>query len=334
MQPSRNFRARLFTRKGGLVFIKRTIIPLLVLMVFVAAFTAGCFNKSAKDTTATPASVGVIDMTKAVQAHPKYQQLTVLKQQLNTIIAQAQAKQQPVPSSSPANPMQDHAAMNTAFEQEYKEKMSAKQSELLQNLTAKADQLRSQLGAEFKEYTGEIDKEYQPQIFSLQLKLKTLQLSKEETAAMQAELEKVQQIRSEKLAAKEKQLAEQMDKTMAPAQVAVEQELAAYSQQLNNQLAQKAAAKGAEIEARNSSLADANRLANAATSNQMRELEQQAGMKKQEVSVLEQAIVEDVRDKAAKVAAERQLDTIITNIQINVNAVDITEAVIAEFKKQ
>ncbi|QJW47771.1 hypothetical protein HA075_19635 [bacterium BFN5] len=57
-------------------------------------------------------------------------------------------------------------------------------------------------------------------------------------------------------------------------------------------------------------------------------------MKKQEVSVLEKAIVDDVRDMAAKVAAERQLDTIITNIQTNVNAVDITKAVIAEFKKQ
>lgn len=334
MQPSRNFRARLFTRKGGLVLIKRTIIPLLVLMVFVAAFTAGCFNKSAKDTNATPASVGVIDMTKAVQAHPKFQQLNALKQQFNTLIAQAKAKQQSGTSLPSVKPLQDPAALNTVFEQEYKEKMSAKQSELHQRLAAKADQLRSQLGAEFKDYTGEIDKEYQPQIFSLQLKLKTLQLSKDEMAALQAELEKVQQIRNEKLAAKEKQLAEQMDKTMAPAQVAVEQELAAYSQQLNNQLAQKAAAKGAEIEARNSSLTDANSLANAAASNQIREIEQQAGMKKQEVSVLEQAIVEDVRDKAAKVAAERQLDTIITNIQMNVNAVDITEAVIAEFKKQ
>ncbi|QJW47772.1 hypothetical protein HA075_19640 [bacterium BFN5] len=116
--------------------------------------------------------------------------------------------------------------------------------------------------------------------------------------------------------------------------MAVEQELTVYSQQLNNQLAQQAAAKGAEIEARNSSLSDANSLANAAAANQIRELEQQAGMKKQEVSVLEKAIVDDVRDMAAKVAAERQLDTIITNIQTNVNAVDITKAVIAEFKKQ
>lgn len=302
-------------------------------MVFVVAFTAGCFNKSAKDTNATSASVGVIEMTKAVQAHPKYQQLTILRQQLNTLIAQAQAKQQPVSGLSPAGMVQDHAALNTAFEQEYKEKMSAKQSELHQTLVAKADHLRSQLATEFKEYTEEIDKDYQPQIFSLQLKLKTLQLSKEEMASFQAELEKLQQTRSEKLAAKEKQLAEQMDKTMAPEQAAVEQELAAYSQQLNNELAQKAAAKGAEIAERNNLAANANNLANAAVANSMRELEQQAGMKRQEISTLEQAIIQDVRDKAAKVAAERQLDTIIANAQINVNAVDITEAVIAEFKK-
>lgn len=331
MQPSRNFRARLFTRKGGLVFIQRANIPLFVLMVFVVAFTAGCFNKPAKDTNISPVSTGVIDIAKAVQAHPKYQQLTSLKQQLNMIIAQAQAKQQSVPSPLLVNPTQDNAALNTALEQEYKEKISAKQSELHQGLVVKADQIHNQLAAELKEYTSELDKEYQPQIFSLQLKLKTLQLSKEEMAAMQAELEKLQQTRSEKLAAREKQLAEQMNRIMDPEQVAVEKELAAYSQQLNSQLAKKAADKGAEIEARNNSAAANTNLANAIADN-MHELEQQAGMKRQEISILEQAIIQDVRDKSAKVAAERQMDTIITNVQVNINAVDITQAVIAEFK--
>ena len=304
-------------------------------MVFVAIFAAGCFNKSAKDTNAIPANIGMIDMAKAVQAHPKYKDLVTLKQELNTLIAkgQAQAKQQAAAATAPiaAAPLQDSSALNAALEQEFKEKMAAKQAELHQMLLAKADALRQQFSTEMNDYTAEIDKEYQPKVFNLQLKLKTVQLSKEEMTSLQTEMENLQQTRHEKLAAKEKELSERMDAAMAPEQAVVEQQLADFSKQLNDQLAQKAAVKGAEISGRNQ--AAMGTIQPNGADNGLRELEQQAGFKQQEVNVLEQTIMQDVRDKAAKVAAERQLDSVIANVQVNITAIDITEAVIAEFKK-
>jgi len=41
----------------------------------------------------------------------------------------------------------------------------------------------------------------------------------------------------------------------------------------------------------------------------------------------------DIRDKAAKIAAERGLETVLTGHAVNINAVDVTDAVIAAFKK-
>ncbi|MEG6585085.1 molecular chaperone Skp [Dendrosporobacter sp. 1207_IL3150] len=315
------------------MLIKRTVIPFLVLMVSVAAFTAGCFGKTDKDTN-TPSAIGIIDMNKAIQAHPKYQQLVLLKQQLNTISAQIDAEKvkaaRQFSSMSSVITSPDNTALNTAFEQEFKEKMAGEQAELNAKLSAKADQARGKLTDELKAYTAEVDKEYHPQIFSIQLKLKTVQLSKEEMTDLQNQLEQLQKSRNNKLADKERQLAAKMDAIMGPEQKAVEQQLAAYASQLNNELAQKAAAKSAAIEARNKSQA-LQPASSAVIVNP--ELEQQLGMKRQEVTVLEQFIIQDVRDKAAKIAAEGRLDSVITNIQVNVNATDITESVIAEFKK-
>lgn len=312
--------------------IKRTVIPLMVLLVLVAA--TGCFNKSAQQDTAAPAGIGVIDLNKAVEVHPKYQQLLTLKKELNTIVAQAEVEQQQ--AAAKAKPQAggllapDGAALNTALEQEFKEKMAAKQTELQQTLAAKAADLHSKLGTELKEYSSEVDQEYQPQIFNLQLKLKTVQLNQEELTALQAEVQQLQQMRSEKLAVKEKELSERMNASLAPEQAAAEQQLAAYAKELQAELAQKAAAASAEIAARNQTSLDSLAPDPGAVTGQ---LAQQAGMKRQEIQVLEEFILQDVRDKAAKIAAERQLDSVIANVRVNVSAMDITEAVIAEFKK-
>jgi len=304
----------------------------MVLLVLVAA--TGCFNKTAQQDTAAPAGIGVIDLNKAVEVHPKYQQLLTLKKELNTIVAQAEVEQQQ--AAAKAKPQAggllppDGAALNTALEQEFKEKMAAKQAELQQTLAAKAGDLHSKLETELKEYSSEVDQEYQPQIFNLQLKLKTVQLSQEELTALQAEVQKLQQMRSEKLAIKEKELSERMNASLAPEQAAAEQQLAAYAKELQAELAQKAAAASAEIAARNQASLDSLAPDPGAVTGQ---LAQQAGMKRQEIQVLEEFILQDVRDKAAKIAAERQLDSVIANVQVNVSAMDITEAVIAEFKK-
>jgi len=323
------------------VLIKRTVIPLVILMVSVAFFTAGCFSKPTKDTNA-PASgpVGVIDMDAAIKAHPKYQQLKTLQQQYSTLAAQADAAKQAQSAARSGNgsavlpqsgPVSDDAALNAAMQQEFSEKMAAKQAELKQSLAAKADRVQRDLSAEFKAYSEQVDQEYQPQIFSIQLKLKTVQLSKEEMAALQAELEKLQNARSEKLAAKEQELKARMDKIMAPEQEAVEQQLNAYAGQLNAEMSQKAAAKSAEITARNITPATGSMML--PDSGLRSDLEEQLAMKRQEISVLKEFIIQDIRDKVAKVAAERRLDTVLTNIQVNVSAMDITDAVIAEFKK-
>ncbi len=250
-----------------------------------------------------------------------------MQQQLDILTAQSQTKQQTQASQSEANVSTGgtvDAGLNTALGQEFKAKMDAKQAELTAGLRTKADQLRSDLTAELKTYSDEVDKEYQPQIFSLQLKLKTVRLDKEEMAALQSQLDTLQKERTTKLSAKEQEQAARMDAVMAPEQAAAEQQMKAYSQQLNTELSQKAAAKTAEITARN--ITQQPQPADSS-------VEQQLTAKRQEIDALEQAIVQDVTDKVGKIASEKGIDTVITGVAVNVNATDITDLVIAECKK-
>ncbi|HAK73781.1 MAG TPA: molecular chaperone Skp [Sporomusaceae bacterium] len=228
------------------------------------------------------------------------------------------------------NAMPDGAlqGLNEALGQEFNSKVAAKQNEISVRLNQKVDQLRRDLAGQFDAYNKEMDETYQNQIFSLQLKLKTVQLSKEEMEALQKQLEQLQGERSAKLAAKEKELSGQLEAVMAPEKAAAEKELSAYANEVNTALQQQAAVKSAEIAARMQTAPLQSQAGQGRT-----ETEQKAALKSQEITVLQDCIIKDIQDKTAKIAAERSLEAVLGVYKVNVSAVDITDAVIAEIKK-
>lgn len=304
------------------------MLRFLLLIVSVAAFTTGCSFGKTNDTKAPAPQVGIIDMNKAIKAHPRYGDAAQLEQQYNTLAAKAQAKQ-PAPQVNAAGPDMSKvtAGINAALEQEFNAKMTDKQAQLNDGLRAKAEQLRSNLSAELQTYGKDIDQIYQPQIFSIQLKLKTVQLTKEEMTSLQGELDKLQKERSTKLAAKEQEMSDKLNEQLAPEKAAIEQQLAAYAQQLHAELSQKGAAQTAEIANRNQQSALKLPAQPVPDSNSV----QQLAAKQREIETLKQLIIDDIRSKAAKVAVEQGLETVLAKVQVNVNAVDITGAVISQF---
>jgi Skp family chaperone for outer membrane proteins len=304
---------------------------ILALMMLVA----GCSTKKVQDTKEPQPLVGIVDMKKAVQSHPKYKQVLALEEEVRSISAQAQAQQAAMAQSAQKTlnlsetSQGDLAELNKTFQQEFTEKMSLKEKEVNTRIAAKENSIHQTLSDEFKVYTDEIDKEYQPQIFNLQLKLKTVQLAKEEAASLQEQLETLQTQRAEKIAEKQKQLNGQMTEKMAPDKAAAQQELEAYSKQVNQEISQKAAAKQEEIAARNmQTLSLPGNTAQESGNGQ-----QQAMMKQQELKALQDSIIQDINDKTGKVAIESGLEAVLTNVTVNVSGVDITAAVIAECNK-
>ena len=60
--------------------------------------------------------------------------------------------------------------------------------------------------------------------------------------------------------------------------------------------------------------------------------EQQLAQKKQEIALMQDMIVNDIADKAGKVAVAKGLQVVFKDYRVNASAVDITDEVIAEFK--
>lgn len=311
----------------------RTKSIVILAMVFVFAIVAGCgFNKTQNTTTSNPVLIGIIDMQQAIKAHPKYAILMQKQKEYDTLLAQIQAENSASQIDS-ANgisaPQEDVKGLADAASQEYNARMSAKENELKTQMNADADQLRKDLAGQLDDYGREVDKEYQPQIFSLQLKLKTVQLTKDEIAAVQAEMERLQSARAAKMAAKQQELADKMNQIMSAKQAEQQQKLASYGQQLHAEIDQKITAKQAELAQNMAKQTDLNRTNNDKLDNN----QQQLALKRQEINAIQDGILNDIRDKAAKVAAGKNIDTVLTNIMANVKAEDITAAVIAEFNK-
>lgn len=314
--------------------LNRTKIVFLAALLTVTVLAAGCGTKATPETkTAATPQVGVINVDKAIQAHPKYADYQRLQREYNTLTAQAAAQKQSAQQAqaqAQENAMPDGAVqgLNEALGQEFNTKVAAKQNEISTRLNQKADQVRRDLSGQFDAYTKEIDSTYQSEIFSLQLKLKTVQLSKEEMEALQKQLEQLQGERSAKLAAKDKELSAQLEAAMAPEKAAAEKELSAYAAEVNAALQQQAAAKSAEIAARVQTAPLQSQASQGRSG-----LEQQAALKSQEIAVVQDFIIKDIQDKTAKIAAERGLEAVLGVYKVNITAVDITDAVIAEVKK-
>lgn len=317
----------MFTRKA-------TPIRFLVTLLLGAVLLTGCARSTPPETKPplTP-QVGVIDMDRAIKYHPKYQDWQKLKQQAATMQEQlnAAAAKADADAPGPAANMAGHMAdgLKAASEQAFKVKMTAKQEELQAKLTEKANKVHSELSAQMQAYSAELDKEYQPQLFNLQLKLQTVRLDEKEADEVKKAMDALKAEQADKLAAKEKELSGSMEKTLTPEKAAMEQELAAYAKQLNAELDSRVSAQTAALSAKLTQPAAAAPQQAPADGG----IGQQLGMKQQEIKVLEDYIMNDIRDKAAKIAAERGLETVLTGHAVNINAVDVTDAVIAAFKK-
>lgn len=303
-------------------------------MLIVATFIAGCGTKQTQDTKTKAPQVGIIDMEKAIQGHPKYNEFLELEKQAQEIGNQIKTEQFEITSQAEFPQFHPEEANKTmdelgkASEQEFNAKMTAKQVELSPRLNQKAEEIHLSLSQELEAYKAQVDKEYQSPIFNLELKLSTLQLTKEEGAALQGELESLRSKRYTAINEKSEQLAARMNELMADEKAAVDKELAAYAQGLNEELSKQVGVRQSEIVAR----MDQQKIL-AKPEQPFNEKEEQLVMKRQEIEALQGFIVENIREKAAKVAIDNEYEVILTHVAVNITAVDITSMVIAECNK-
>lgn len=319
-----------------MVFSHRMASRFLILMIAAVLVMTGCAGKKQPqpDTKApvTEAKMGIIDMNKIVKEHPRYNEYQALQLQINALMYQMEAKAQMASPDLMANQLSEVHEAQTAeglrVNQEIEQniKVSQKQAELQAGFDKKRAQAEQGLKAELEAYSNELDKNYELPIFNLKLKLKAATLSQSEAAAVNAEIEKLDSERKEKFAAKQAALITQLNQSLSAEYDSLVAELRAYQAQVASENPAQTNKPAAPIAANNPLPASSD------TESQVKIREQLAGLQ-QKQALLEQQIVEDIRNKAGQIAVEKGLATVVIDIKVNVRALDITDLVIAGLKK-
>lgn len=288
-------------------------------------------EKGSPEATATEQSAfGVIDMRRAMQAHPQYQKLTQLKKERNTLALSAE--QGTDVNLSMPEPALDMTTMADSMRQKRNQKAQQKLKELNENLEKRHNALATQHGAAFEAETTAIDASYVPQIFNLQLKLDTLQVSKETAVEIQRQIVALKSEHMQKLHASQQAFLQKLSVLMQPEKEKAGTEMDAYMADLDRALMEEQKQVAEQAQARN-------HLAMAQKTNELKvgmkssaDLRGTLNDKDEEIAVLEEKILQDISGKTAKIALQQKLSAVLASVQVNVSAVDVTDLVIQEFK--
>lgn len=268
--------------------------------------------------------IGVLNMTKAIKAHPRYAEIEKLQAERATLLAQLSQQKSETIAAAKQQIGIDLSNLSKATDQEFQAQMTSKHGELNRQLQTQLETLRRQISEQMDQYVRELDEDYQHRHFALQVKLKTIDLSKEEHAAVQQQIEELQKERTEKIAAKQQELTAGLNAKMQQAEQAAAKELDVYGEDLKRKLSAELERKAQAMQALPG---------NALNMPVSEPLQAKIETNQQAVAKLQQTILADIEQRAASIAVKQGLHTVIADVEIFTSAArDITADVIAGSK--
>lgn len=336
---ARGNRARYFVRKDGCVFKQKKITIAAIVIVLIALgsyllysqpFKSSPQHNSKDSNVADAGKIGVIDMMAAMQAHPQYQTLLKLRKERNTL--GLEAKNTVDLDMKLEEPSLDKTAVEDETKQQQNQAAAAKLKEINLALQQKQREIIQLNTPEYDARMKAIDDQYLPDIFNLQLKLDTLALTKEVAQQIQQQIIEKKQAQAQQMHLVDQEFRQKVATLMQAEQEKARVQMDQYMAEQNKNVAMQSQAKIAAVKERN----------NLAAIEKKNEL--QIGMKntavnqnsladkEQEVAALEDKIIQDISAKVTKIAVQEKLSAVLTAVQVNVNALDITEQVRAAFK--
>lgn len=296
---------------------------LLIALISVILLTVGCAKKA--EPVPTQPEMGVLNMMKVVKAHPQYVLVEKLQAERSSLLALLAQQEGQVTLENQQVGL-NIADLAKSTDQEFQTKMAGKQSELNHQLQAQSEAKRRQLTEQVDAYIRELDIGYQNRNFALQVKLKTVDLNKEEQAAIQKQMDELQSERMGKIVARQQDLTVKMTDSMQQAEQTAAKELEAYGKTLQSELSADMAKKAQAMKT-----LPGNVLTPSSNSSS---IQAKLASNESALAKLQQDIIADVKKSAATVATSRGLETVLADVEIFTSAAtDITADVIAGSKK-
>jgi Skp family chaperone for outer membrane proteins len=296
------------------------------LMLLLIPILSGC-KKSLPETNSATPRIGILDLAKTINAHPRYNEMQKIEQEIAKIQAEAAHSTEKAVADT-SMPGQGNAEYQQALDQQINAQLAHKRNELAQALESNVAAIKQETSQQLAGYAKELDKTYQPEILSLQLKMQTVQMTQEERDEAKKQLNALQEQRMQKLQKQQELLEQDLRPRIEQEQMRAEEQF----RQFHSQLLQEASSHMSEQQKvmETQRMETAARLSTpAGESGSSTEL--QVLLEQREK--LRQIIMKEIKEATARIAAKENLEVVIVNYNQNIQAMDITSAVIAEFKK-
>lgn len=312
-------------------------------IVVIVALLLGLFIHNRLDDKKTAEApnmpkIGIVKMENVIKFNPSYDEYMKAKKELEELDAQYKSEQQSLTVKSQEQAL---ALQSLGSDKEITDLLN---TELISKVKAKEQELNiayeKQRIALINKYRGQVKTEMTEadlRIVNLQLELSSntgpIAVTEEQKAAVDSERAAKEQELKELLASRSQpvqgnlqELEQKVDAELAPLRASGQKELDDYATNLQKELL---ARRDTMMKAKADSILATNNLPNPAEWNSS--WDSRLNAKKSEVDALHDAILEDVRMRAMVVAKEKNLDLIVINEVSNVNAIDVTDAIIASY---
>lgn len=302
-----------------------------LLMLLVVPVLAGC--KKTADTDSAEPRIGILDLAKTLPAHPRYNELQKLEQEIAKVQADAaRSANERVQSTAGIEGMNIAgpacAGFQQALDQQINARLAHKRSELEQVLESKLAAAKQEINQRMADYAKELDKTYQPEILSLQLKMQTVQMTPEEQDAIKTKLHTLQEERTQKLQKQQALLETEIRPRIEEEQKKAEEEFRQFHAQLLAEANSQMSEQQKVFETRRAETATG-----AALSAGEQKYAAELQVLQEQREKLKQIMMQEIKDAVARIAAREKLEVVIGKYRQNIRAVDITGAVMAEIKK-
>ncbi len=335
--------ARHFVRKDDSMN-NRTKVGLAIVTALIIGvggyFGMGHFSTMSNGQTVgakmvTSEKFGVIEVMRAVKAHPRYAEIEALEREIKELQKEVQAKiergmMMSMSSGLPMEVSQRMTAGEQALFAEANQKIAAKETELGKRMAETGLAKQKTADEEREKLRRQITEEYKIRIFNLKMKLQALNLSDEDRASMEQELVALQTEEAVKIDNAERAIMQKLAKEMMAEEQAAIEEMKAYVQQIGEEYSLMRSVKtGQPNDAMMAQINELNRKLKA----DIAASEKVYAEKRKKQEEIQDAILYDIETKAMQIARERELTIVLRDVRANITAADITDAVIEACKE-
>lgn len=293
-------------KNNKILFISFSIILISILSSYFISK-----NKVVEETTLPTEVMAVVDIKKAVTQHPEYKRLEALKKSLSMIEIYSKKRFE----------QEQKVGLDFALDQEKELAISNKKRTLEQEAVVKENEINKNIKKQLEIEQDRISAKYNPEIFNIHLKFKTLKLGDSEAEALSKQLQTLLLSRDAELAEVQEKYGLILADMKKQIQSENEIEEETYSKQIEGEFKNKYNDLKLEDDSIDFKENEESKLA---------EIENL----KFKIKQMEDHLNSEVRDEAIKIAVSRKIDIVFNNVFMNITAIDLTDDVIAEIKRR